>query len=458
MTLLPSSTCLRPSAKRSIHLDHVRFIQLVPHLSHAAMRTLRDKLSLVSRTTLQQGLFMFAATSLVSVLNYVFQIVQSRLLGPRDYATLTAVLSLYVILAAPAGAAQAMLANYVARFRALGELGKISRLSRTALLWLALAVVPIAAGMVLFMRPIAAYLQLDALGPILALAIVILTTLLNPAVLGILQGLERFQMLSLVLLIGAVVRLASGLLLIWLGWGATGGVVATGLASVAGIGVGLFALRYLLRQPGEPHALAAVDLGRYGGQVLLTSVVFSIFLNLDVILVKHYFDPETAGHYSAAATVGKMVFFVPGAVGTLMFPRVTAQLAAGGDGAATLRKGAFVTLGLSGVMVAALFLVPDLITRVLFGSAYGPTAQIIGPYGLVMLFFALAHLLMLYHLSRHDGRFALVLIPAALLELAGVTLFHATLGQVLVTLGVCLALAILVSEIWLPAFRRLRRP
>jgi len=71
--------------------------------------------------------------------------------------------------------------------------------------------------------------------------------------------------------------------------------------------------------------------------------------------------------------------------------------------------------------------------------------------------FALANLLMVYHFSGHDGRFALVLFRAAWLELVGVMLFHANLGQVLATLGVCLAAAILVSEIWLPAFLRPQR-
>ena len=422
------------------------------------MITLREKFSLVTVATLKQGLVLFAATSAVSVLNYLFQVMQSRLLGPRDYATLAAVLSLFLTVAAPTGAAQALLADYVARFRAVGELGKASRLSRSALLWLGLASVPAAVAVALLAGPLAAFLRLDSGLPILALATVLLTTLLNPALIGILQGLERFQLLSVVLLVSAVVRLASGAVLVWLGWGASGGILASAVAGASGIGAGLFAIRHMLRQAGEAHRLTALDLGRYGGSVMVTGLLFSTFLNLDMILVKHYFEPEMAGHYAAASTVGKMVFFVPGAVGTLMFPRISAQMAAGGDGAAILRKGALATLGLCGALVALLILFPAPITRALFGAAYGPTARLIGGYGLVMLLFALVNLLMLYHLSAHEARFAYVLGAGLLLQMGALALFHASLSQVIALVGASVAGVILVSELWLPGLLRLPKP
>jgi O-antigen/teichoic acid export membrane protein len=35
----------------------------------------------------------------------------------------------------------------------------------------------------------------------------------------------------------------------------------------------------------------------------------AVFLNVDVLLVKHYLSPESAGSYSLLSLVGKMVFF-----------------------------------------------------------------------------------------------------------------------------------------------------
>jgi O-antigen/teichoic acid export membrane protein len=413
------------------------------------MNTFRTRIGLVSFATLKQGIVLFAATTAVSLLNYLFHVVQSRMLGPQDYATLAVMVSLFTTLSAPASAPQAMLADYVARFRARGELGKASRFSRSTLKWLALASLPVAGLVALLSHPLADFLQLGSITPVLVLSTAFLPTLLNLALNGILQGLERFRLLGLVLFVGALARLAAGAVLVWLGWRALGGIAAFTVAGLAGLGVGLTSMRHMLRQPGEAHRLTATDVSRYGGSILVNGILFTTLLNLDVILVKHYFDPVSAGYYAAAATVGKMVFFIPSAVGTLMFPKVSAQLAAGGDGGMVLRKSVLITLGLCGGMSAALFWLPNPITRILFGSAYAPTATLVGGYGVVMTLFALANLLMLYYMSAHDSRFALLLGAGLLLEIVGVGRYHQGLPQVVIVVGVCIGAVIVASELWL---------
>src|SRR5262249_7216414 len=148
-----------------------------------------------------------------------------------------------------------MLADYVARFRGRGELGKASHLSRLALKWLAIATLPAVALILLFAQPLANYLQLSSITPILVLSTAFLPTLLIPAVSGIIQGLEQFRLLALVLFLGAVVRIGFGVSLVWLGWGAAGGMAGFTAAGLVSVGVGLFAVRHLLRQPGQAHEL-----------------------------------------------------------------------------------------------------------------------------------------------------------------------------------------------------------
>jgi O-antigen/teichoic acid export membrane protein len=418
------------------------------------MTTLRARLNLVSLDTLRQGLVLFAATSAVSVLNYLFHVVLSRMLGPAEYATLAAVLSVFATVGAPTGAAQAILADYVARFRALGQQDRISGLCRKVLNWLGVASVPVALAVVLLASPLAAFLRLDSVFPVLALALATLTTLLNPALTGIFQGLQRFRLLGIILLATAVVRLVSGVALSWVGWGAAGGIAASAVAGAVSIGIGLLVLRPILRERGEAPQLPIAELGRYGGSVLVQGFLFSTFLSLDVVLVKHYFEPELAGYYAAAATVGKMVFFLPGAVGTVMFPRVSAQLAAGGSGASVLRKSVLVTVGLCGALTLVLFLVPGLVTQLLFGPAYAPTAALVGGYSLVMVLLAVVNLLMLFHLSAHRSRFMVLLGAGVLLEALGIALWHAQLSHALLWMGASAAAVIVASELWLPALFR----
>jgi O-antigen/teichoic acid export membrane protein len=422
------------------------------------MAIFRSRIGQISFDTFKEGAILFAATSAVSLLNYLFHVVQSRLLGPQNYATLEVLISLFATLSAPAGAPQSMLADYVARFRGLGEMGRASRFSRSALKWLALGTLPVVALIVLGSRLLADYLRLGSIGPVLVLATAFLPALLIPALSGILQGLERFRMLALVLFVGAAARLAAGVILVAWGWGASGGVAAFTVSGFFSVGLALYAIRQLLRQPGEAHHLKLGDVSRYGGSVLANGFLFATLLNLDVVLVKHYFDSVSAGYYAAAATVGKMVFFVPGAVGMLMFSKVSAQFAAGGNGVLVLRKSILVTLGLCGGMCAALILFPGPVTRVLFGPAYAPTASLVGAYGILMALFAVVNLLMLYHVSAHDSRFIIVMGAGLLLEWVGITVFHRQLVQVIIVAGVSTGLMILVGELWLKGLSRLSRP
>ncbi len=421
------------------------------------MITVRPKINLVAFDTLKQGLLLFSVTSAVSGLNYLFHVVLSRILGPAEYATLAAVLALFAGISAPVGAAQPLMADYVARFSARHDLGKASRLSRAALKWLGLASLPFAAAVILLSRPISDFLRIHSLAPILALSLVCLTALLSPLLTGIMQGLQRFRTLALVLLFGAVVLFGAGVALAGGGWGAAGAVLGSAIAGAFAVAAGLYGIRDMLAVRGEAHGLTAADVGRYAGRALVSGVLFSAFLSLDVVLVKHYFAPEAAGHFAAAATVGKMVFFMPAAVGTLMFPRVSAQFAAGRDGVHVLRKGALVTLLLCGALVAGLGLFPAPVTQMLFGSAFAPTARLVAPYALVMLLFALMNLLMLYHLARHDSRFAILLAAGMAIELVGVMLFHERLEQVIMILALSTGAVTLASELWLRGFRRLAR-
>ena len=44
--------------------------------------------------------------------------------------------------------------------------------------------------------------------------------------------------------------------------------------------------------------------------------------NIDVILVKHYFSADEAGHYAALSQLGKIIIFGTGAIASVMFPLV----------------------------------------------------------------------------------------------------------------------------------------
>jgi O-antigen/teichoic acid export membrane protein len=171
--------------------------------------------------------------------NYGFNLVMAFLLGPEAYGALAALLALVLVGSVPGLALQAVVARRTTLARGAAWPG-IGWLVGRAGVGLALLTLLVGPGLVLF-------LHLDSAVPVAWLALALLPTPLLFAVQGLLQGRERFGALAAVMVAGAGVKLAIGLVLVAAGLGVSGamaGVAAGGLlAALAGL---------RLAAPGSP--------------------------------------------------------------------------------------------------------------------------------------------------------------------------------------------------------------
>src|SRR5512132_2422061 len=227
------------------------------------------------RASLPRAFLVIApAMAAANVLNYAFNLVMSRLLGPAGYGALGALLAVVVV-----GAA----------------LGLLTLLVSPA---------------------IAAFLHLPSLGPCLWLAAALLPLPLLSAVQGMLQGREWFGVLAAVLLVAAAGRLAVGLGLVEGGLGVEGALAATAIGSAVAVLVAVPRLRaqggWELRRggwrwPGKGSPAAAV-----AGEVAAAAAgVLGLLLlaNVDVLLARHFLPAEASGLYAAGAGLTKIAFW-----------------------------------------------------------------------------------------------------------------------------------------------------
>ncbi|GAI15122.1 unnamed protein product, partial [marine sediment metagenome] len=91
--------------------------------------------------------FVFIASMVVNLCNYLFHIFMSRSLGPVDYGTLVSLFSVFMIISVPAGALQTVTTKYTSNFKAKGELAKIKALLHQLITRVSLFAV---AGFILF--------------------------------------------------------------------------------------------------------------------------------------------------------------------------------------------------------------------------------------------------------------------------------------------------------------------
>lgn len=383
---------------------------------------------------LRQGAILFAASCLAGGLNYLYQIIMGRMLGPDHYGVFSSLVSILLLFSVPASAVQTVIAHYTSRFEAHSRLGETKALLVSALKRVSLYA-SMGTIMVILASPmIASFLHIGSVVPVMVLGAVLIPWMLSPIASGALQGLQRFNYLGVNLTLGAVGRIFVGIILVSAGLGVNGALGGSFASCVVMLLFGLVPLAFLFRDHTNTDDINMRDVYRYSGRVLLGYVSFAILTNMDVILVKHFFPPTEAGYYSAAATFGKIALFLPGAIAVVMFPKSSHLYALGRDAAAILKKSLLCVIALCAPVVIAYFAAPNFIVGLFFGESYSATVPLLGPLGLAMGLYALGNVLLLYYLSVHNTAFLGIVAACAAIEVVSLAIFHHTLMQVVIVI------------------------
>lgn len=382
----------------------------------------------------------------VNLCNYLFHIFMSRSLGPVDYGIMVSLFSVFMIISVPAGVLQTVTTKYTSNFKAKGELTKIKLLLHHLITRASLFGI---AGFILFTLLsgyIASFLHIPSRLPIVLVAVTLALGIICPVLLGTLLGLQKFLYFGTDMIIGGVGKLFFGILLIYMGLKVNGALLGLAMGSLAAFLFAIFPLRRQFSSDQTDCNFSLSPIYGYFFPVGLMLLCFMLLTNIDLILVKHFFNPSQAGHYAAASIVAKIILFLPGAIAMVMFPKTSELHALSKESKPVLKKSLLYTTVLSGGVLLLYLTIPSLIVKSLFGSQYIPTIPLIGIFGLAMLFFSLTNILLFYQISVHQLKFLKILVPATIVEVALISLFHGSLIQVILILAaVSLSLFLLNS-------------
>ena len=283
----------------------------------------------------RDSILLLLALGLLNGSNYLFHIAISRQLGRSEYGALAALLAVAMVLSVPFGVVQTVVAQRTAGLRPAGrgsEAGSIAAETMKAL-------VPVAALAALVMLVIgtpalALFLHVDAVSASL-FAPYVFVSLLASVPLGSLQGTMRFPALAGASLAGVAIRLGAGIGLVAAGLGIPGAMLATVLAQVTTLALGIG----LLNLSKTAWRGARWTLGHLRGDfrgALLALTSFWLLAEVDIALARHYLEADAAGFYSAGGLVARALLFLPAAVAIVAFPRFAEARHGSTDDAAQL--------------------------------------------------------------------------------------------------------------------------
>lgn len=400
----------------------------------------------------RHGTIMVVFTLLASFFIYIYQLAMGALLTPAEYGTLLSLLSLFTIVSIFSQTIQTSVSKFTSKFKVQNRLGAIKYLwkfflKRTLLLGSAMFLV-----LALLSPLISGFLNIDNTWYFILLFSALILYFTFPANLGVLQGLQRFIPLGFSHAITNFLRLAIGVLLVYLGYGVYGALLCIPLAILIGFAISLALMRDVARIKNE--RVEVRGLSTYTGLALLAIFAFGMLTNIDVVLAKHYLSPENAGNYSAISILGRIALLAPMGVAVAMFPKTSDLFEAGKAHRPLLLKAMALTVLLAGAVVLVYWLFPDFIINLLFGGKYPFAIPYLFKYGLAMALFAIAFLLLSYFLSLNKTKVAFPFLGVMLLQLALIAFFHSSIAQLVDIMLLC---SIACLALALPFYLELRK-
>jgi len=384
------------------------------------------------------SVIMLIGSTLVSLLNFAYNIAVARMLGPAEFSHAAAAVTLLMLVSAVTLSFQLVCAKFVAKNETVaGRAAVYQALRRKA--W----IVGLASGcgLVVFSDLIQTYLRLPSTTLVILLAAGITFYIPLGVTRGALQGSCSFGRLSANFALEATVKFVGAVVLISSGMGVNGAVIAIALSVV--VAYFLPPVPEGLRTTPGPSIPASF---REGMQAIIFFVGQVLINNVDILMVKHFFPPRDAGVYAAIALVGRVLYFASWSVVSAMFPISAGAKESERDKSVILIPLLAVT-AISVAFVLVLRIFPDFILKSVFGSEFHgeQILPLLSMYATAAAAYALSADLMAYEMSRKNANTAWLQLVFSGFVMLGIAIFHDSLRHVVTVqqvLGVLLLAAV----------------
>ena len=174
----------------------------------------------------------------------------------------------------------------------------------------------------------------------------------------------------------------------------------------------------------------------------LTLFSLTSFITIDTLIVKHFFDPKSAGIYAGISLLGRIIFFLSSPIGTVMFPLVVQKHTKQESIRSTFILAMLMVFLPSIVLTIGYFLLPNLVIGLsLKNDQYLSGASLLGFMGIYMTAYSLLYLLANFYLSIKKTIVYIPIVLGSILQAVLIWLFHEDFFQIVfISTGIVSAL------------------
>lgn len=387
----------------------------------------------------------------VGGINYLFQIVIGRTLTIEEYGTVNSLLSLTSIISVPGTILAMIISKQISIALAKGNASAVKSLARifiitTCLIGLGLVLIEICLS-----GWIGRYLHVNETGYVVICCVISGLTIALQSFAGTIQGMQKFFEYGFQSFVTAICKIGFSVLLIMAGFKVGGPLWGMLIAQVTT----LFYCMLVLQRAFSGENYMPVDIkqtlwecSRDLWVIALGQLNISVLTNCDLILVKRFFDETDAGIYSAAIIIARLVMYVSTMLIYVLFPKVANQTAQGKDTQKLFLKSLVANLAIIAAGCVGIALLGKWIIQLFLGNTYLQSYDMI-KIALVYIVPVSVFTIITNYVSATDKVrfFTVSSTVGTVLVLAAACVFHATIMQMLLIMGVILAMVCVVNVI-----------
>ena len=359
-----------------------------------------------------------------NVASYLLAWLASRWLGPVGYGEFASLLAAQLVLAVPALALQTVVAREAVRGKSTDALRSLGYRCTAIVAVLAVALTP-AMAWLLDTGIVASFSAL-----VTAPMLVLLAT-----EQGLLQGHGRFGTLSAVLAGAGVMKVLPAVIVLAFGGGAGAALVAGAAGTALLVAIVRVVDRTVTVSEDRPVRIGVVSV-LAASQVQLALIALS---SLDLLIVRVVLSEYDAGVYALGAVATKVAFWLPPAVGVVLYPRMANPL----HSASAVRSALAVVAGLGTVLVIGGALASPLLPLVV-GDTYSGVQEYVWLFVLQGACLAVLQSALLWAIAGERTHLALVAWFALGVEVLLLLFVASTLAQFVVVAAVTAAVTMVV--------------
>jgi len=180
----------------------------------------------------------------------------------------------------------------------------------------------------------------------------------------------------------------------------------------------------------KPFIFDKKEILAYALPTTLATMLLVVSLNMDIIIVKHYFSATDAGIYAAISTIAKIILYGTAPIITVMFPLVSERIAKGDKHYRLFIYSLIATLAGALLILGIYVLAPTKVITVLYGQSYTSMYHLLPQVGLFVVFYTLINLIANYFLAIRDFTFLWFCLIIIVAQPAVIAFWHPSIQSV----------------------------